>query len=397
MNLDAAGELAKLLIEKGDIADIEVTGIKGEKGDVGPRGPQGPKGEKGDKGDQGPQGPKGQDGKDGRNGQDGKDGISVDKQEVLTDIANLLPELGDRVRDSLELLQGEDRLDASAIKNLPEATEKVIERVGGSRPVRIEDEGVAVNKAVGTLNFTGAGVSVAETGGKTVVTIPGGGAGGSPGGSDTQVQFNDGGSFGGDAHFTFNKTTDTLHVHGLAGDATDGLLIEADNGTDIGRLGAANTANVTWYGNHNYDAQTANTIASFGASKTLSSLSTSTYPSLTELSYVKGVTSAVQTQIDGKIDTVVAGSGIAVDNTDPQNPVISTSGVVTSVNGQTGVVELTTADITDLPEALDGKVSITGDTMTGPLVITPTSSSRALTANGEVRIGYAQKFIFETA
>lgn len=177
MNLDAAGELAKLLIEKGDIADIEVTGIKGEKGDVGPRGPQGPKGEKGDKGDQGPQGPKGQDGKDGRNGQDGKDGISVDKQEVLTDLANLLPELGDRVRDSLELLQGEDRLDASAIKNLPEATEKIIERVGGSRPVRIEDEGVAVNKAVGTLNFTGAGVSVAETGGKTVVTIPGGGGG----------------------------------------------------------------------------------------------------------------------------------------------------------------------------------------------------------------------------
>lgn len=35
-----------------------------------------------------------------------------------------------------------------------------------------------------------------------------GGGGGTPGGSDTQVQFNDGGSFGGDAGFTFNKTTD---------------------------------------------------------------------------------------------------------------------------------------------------------------------------------------------
>lgn len=41
-----------------------------------------------------------------------------------------------------------------------------------------------------------------------------GGAGGSPGGSDTQVQFNDGGSFGGDAGFTYNKTSDVLTVAG---------------------------------------------------------------------------------------------------------------------------------------------------------------------------------------
>jgi hypothetical protein len=33
-----------------------------------------------------------------------------------------------------------------------------------------------------------------------------------PGGSNTHVQFNDGGGFGGDAGFTYNKTTDTLTV-----------------------------------------------------------------------------------------------------------------------------------------------------------------------------------------
>lgn len=38
------------------------------------------------------------------------------------------------------------------------------------------------------------------------------GGGGTPGGSDTQVQFNDGGSFGGDAGLVYNKTTDTLTV-----------------------------------------------------------------------------------------------------------------------------------------------------------------------------------------
>jgi hypothetical protein len=43
----------------------------------------------------------------------------------------------------------------------------------------------------------------------------GGGGGGTPGGSDTQVQFNDAGSFGGDAGMTYNKTTDVLTVVGI--------------------------------------------------------------------------------------------------------------------------------------------------------------------------------------
>ena len=44
---------------------------------------------------------------------------------------------------------------------------------------------------------------------------PSGGGGGTPGGSDTQVQFNDAGSFGGDAGFTYNKTTDTATIGNL--------------------------------------------------------------------------------------------------------------------------------------------------------------------------------------
>ena len=46
------------------------------------------------------------------------------------------------------------------------------------------------------------------------VTISATGGSGSPGGSDTYVQFNDGGAFGGDAGFTYNKTTDTVTVAG---------------------------------------------------------------------------------------------------------------------------------------------------------------------------------------
>ncbi len=49
-------------------------------------------------------------------------------------------------------------------------------------------------------------------------TISGGG--GTPGGSDTQVQFNDSGSFGGDAGLLFNKTTNYLTVSGGLNSAT---------------------------------------------------------------------------------------------------------------------------------------------------------------------------------
>lgn len=39
------------------------------------------------------------------------------------------------------------------------------------------------------------------------------------------------------------------------------------------------------------------------ASKNIISATTATYPSLTELAYVKGVTSAIQTQLNGKVPT----------------------------------------------------------------------------------------------
>jgi hypothetical protein len=88
-------------------------GDQGEKGDMGEQGPQGkqgiegPKGEKGDKGDSvsGPQGVPGRD---------------ADEEAILAKIEKDLPALGARIRDGLELLQGEARLDKSAIKGLDE-------------------------------------------------------------------------------------------------------------------------------------------------------------------------------------------------------------------------------------------------------------------------------------
>lgn len=145
---------------------------------------------------------------------------------------------------------------------------------------------VAWSKVSGTpTTLAGYGITDAIDGSGTATYVP---------------FFSDSNTLTTDSHFYYNSTTDVLHVHKLAGDATDGLLIESEGGTDVGILGAANTANVTWYGNHNFNNETANRIASFGASKTLTGLDTATYPDLTELSYVKGVTSSIQTQLNAK-------------------------------------------------------------------------------------------------
>ncbi len=54
--------------------------------------------------------------------------------------------------------------------------------------------------------------------GAAVWTQVGAGGSTSPGGSDTQVQFNDGGAFGAEADFTYNKSTNTLTVDKVAVD-----------------------------------------------------------------------------------------------------------------------------------------------------------------------------------
>ena len=57
------------------------------------------------------------------------------------------------------------------------------------------------------------------------VLNPGSGGGGTPGGSDKDVQFNDGGSFGGDSDFTFDKTAGAEQVKISASSSTELLKI----------------------------------------------------------------------------------------------------------------------------------------------------------------------------
>lgn len=67
-----------------------------------------------------------------------------------------------------------------------------------------------------------------------------------------------------------NIGTHTLITHAVKGDASDWLLLEANNGTDIGILGAGNTANVTWYWNHIYTQMTGGSVPFFASNWLLS-------------------------------------------------------------------------------------------------------------------------------
>jgi len=86
----------------------------------------------------------------------------------------------------------------------------------------------------------------------TAQTGNGGGGNGTPGGSNTQIQFNDSGSFGGNVGFTFNKITGNLNVPGnIIGNVSNanyanfaGSALTADTAIYATNAGNANIANV---------------------------------------------------------------------------------------------------------------------------------------------------------
>ena len=147
--------------EKGDTVQGP-RGLQGEKGDF-VAGPPGPKGDKGDKGDYvaGPPGSEGLPGKDG----------SPDSPEIIV--------------GKLQSLKGEARLDASAIKNLPELIRELptlsFFGTGGGQVKDI---------------VAGSGIAIVKSdSGKFTISVTS--SGGTPGGSTTQLQYNNAGVFGG--------------------------------------------------------------------------------------------------------------------------------------------------------------------------------------------------------
>ncbi len=140
-----------------------------------------------------------------------KDGKDADEEVIVDKVLEkiklpeyeefILDDKGEQIVEEINSLPIEDKykIDAKHIKNLPE---QVVYRGGGVSGIK---------EIIAGTNIT---VDNSNLGYPVISSTGGGGGSGSPGGSDTQVQFNDGGSFGGDAGMTYNKTTDTLTLAG---------------------------------------------------------------------------------------------------------------------------------------------------------------------------------------
>lgn len=124
------------------------------------------------------------------------------------------------------------------------------------------------------------------------------------------------------------KTDDTNVTLSLGGTPNTALL----QGVSLtlgwtGTLADSRIASASTWNSKIGGSGLANQIAYFTATGTIGSLDTATYPSLTEISYLKGVTSAVQTQINSKEPTVTKG-----------NLTEATSSVLTITGGTSSVI-----------------------------------------------------------
>ncbi len=120
-----------------------------------------------------------------------------------------------------------------------------------------------------------------------------------------------------DSTFEIGDHDGTVNGTSIIGhDGSQTINYSANNGhTFIGDVTFINPIQSPTLSTPSISSATASTIAGFDASKVLISLSTSTYPSLTELSYGKGVTSAIQTQLDAKVAKSASAYTIRANNT----------------------------------------------------------------------------------
>lgn len=282
-----------------------------------------------------------------KNGEDGKD-ADEDKiiEEVLSQIK--LPEYketiitGEEIIDKLNdlPLTEENQIDYTRIKNLPTIKGKPIHS-----PTNIS---TAVDLDT-TARANGYAIVWDSARNRHKYSASGGGGGGTPGGSLGDMQFNDGaGGFGG---------TEAITTDGTDVAAVDNNFYIEDN-LDPTKKAKFQASGITTETTREFvfpnadgtlalkSGLTTNQIAYASDTNTVSSLSTGTYPNLTELSYVKGVTSAIQTQLNAKgagTVTSVATAGLISGGTITSTGTITTSMATNKLVGRstagTGIME----------------------------------------------------------
>ena len=146
-----------------------------------------------------------------------KDGKDADEEKIVEDVISrikidptVVTVSAQEIKDKLSSLEGDNKLDISSIKGFDLYSTKV--DLDYAVKTLQHQTSTLLNRTAVRSIVAGTNITVDNTDPSNPVVSSTGG--GTPGGSDTQVQFNDGGSFGGDSKLTFNKTTGLLTITG---------------------------------------------------------------------------------------------------------------------------------------------------------------------------------------
>lgn len=244
----------------------------------------------------GPQGTEGEKGKDGKDGYTPLKGLDYwtpsDRLSIMSDVLERIPKAKDGISPNVNELVS---LVSSEMQKKPihltdvKGTERLVEflKLGGFRG------------GGGLTNITGlvtAGTNVTITGNGTTsspynISSTGGGGTVGPGTINQIAYFDSANTVTSLTTATYPSLTELSYVKGVTSD------IQTQLGTK------APTTSPTFATSITGSYLTASQILGTDGSKNIVSLPVATYPSLTELAFVKGVTSAVQTQINTKAPT----------------------------------------------------------------------------------------------
>lgn len=191
-----------------------------------------------------------------------EDGKDADEERIVEEViariripdpVNPILDTPETLRDKLASLKDEERLDKSAIKGL----DKIVSRMDLDNVIATlqHQASFLINRGGIKSIVAGTNITVDNTDPSNPVVSASGGSG-SPGGSTTQLQYNNAGAFGGISGATTDGTAVTYTAGNLiAADITasgsGGLLLQSNNGTDALLIGAGGGAGATFYGGVN--------------------------------------------------------------------------------------------------------------------------------------------------